>query len=225
MRSRQFKSNRNKNKGFTLIELAIVLVIIGIIIGAILKGQELINNTKSKRLQSDLKGLESLLWTYYDRKGRWPGDCDIDGYIEYSPNNASSATDSLSSTTDPVAESCGAATPVENQNTSFADLRSSKVATFSTPNATLARNVLNSAFYVGQADDTANSGEKVNVIVAYEVPAWMAKMLDVSLDGIENGTEGRVRRWDSAVVGTSWPTDANSDTLVSVSYMFDRVLP
>ena len=33
-----------KTRGFTLVELAIVLVIIGIILGAILKGTELINN-------------------------------------------------------------------------------------------------------------------------------------------------------------------------------------
>ena len=64
-------------KGFTLIELSIVLVIIGIILGAVLKGQELINNSKAKRIQSDLKGIEAMIWTYYDRKGRFPGDCEL----------------------------------------------------------------------------------------------------------------------------------------------------
>ncbi len=37
-------------KGFTLVELAIVLVIIGLILGAVLKGQDLINNARMKRL-------------------------------------------------------------------------------------------------------------------------------------------------------------------------------
>ena len=41
--------SRNE-KGFTLVELAIVLVIIGIILGAVLKGQELINSAKIKRV-------------------------------------------------------------------------------------------------------------------------------------------------------------------------------
>ncbi|PPD44542.1 MAG: prepilin-type cleavage/methylation domain-containing protein, partial [Methylotenera sp.] len=34
--------------GFTLIELAIVLVIIGLLLGGVLKGQELINSAKAK---------------------------------------------------------------------------------------------------------------------------------------------------------------------------------
>ena len=72
-------------KGFTLIELSIVLVIIGIILGAVLKGQELINNSKAKRIQSDLKGIEAMIWTYYDRKGRFPGDCNLGGTYTYIP--------------------------------------------------------------------------------------------------------------------------------------------
>ncbi len=46
-------------KGFTLVELAIVLVIIGIILGAVLKGQELINNAKMKRAYNDVRGVIS----------------------------------------------------------------------------------------------------------------------------------------------------------------------
>ncbi|NPA58431.1 MAG: prepilin-type N-terminal cleavage/methylation domain-containing protein, partial [Aquificae bacterium] len=53
---------KHKQKGFTLIELAIVLVIIGIILGAILKGQELIKNAQAKRVQNDMRGLEAAVW-------------------------------------------------------------------------------------------------------------------------------------------------------------------
>ena len=38
-----------KQAGFTLIELAIVLVIIGLLLGGVLKGQELINSAKVKK--------------------------------------------------------------------------------------------------------------------------------------------------------------------------------
>ncbi len=41
--------------GFTLVELAIVLVIIGIILGAVLQGREMINNAKIKRIASQQK--------------------------------------------------------------------------------------------------------------------------------------------------------------------------
>ena len=38
------------NKGFTLIEMAIVLIIIGIIIGAVVKGKDLVRSAEQKRL-------------------------------------------------------------------------------------------------------------------------------------------------------------------------------
>ena len=62
------------NKGFTLVELAIVLVIIGIILGGVLKGQELIFNAKVKRLQSQIKEMMTAFYTYYDKYGYYPGD-------------------------------------------------------------------------------------------------------------------------------------------------------
>ncbi|WP_206202400.1 prepilin-type N-terminal cleavage/methylation domain-containing protein [Thermodesulfobacterium sp. TA1] len=63
-----------KSKGFTLVELAIVLVIIGIILGAVLKGQELIYNAKVKRVQSQIKEFAAAFYTYYDKYGYYPGD-------------------------------------------------------------------------------------------------------------------------------------------------------
>jgi len=60
-------------KGFTLIELAIVLVIIGIILGAVLKGQDLIQNARAKQFISKVKAWEVAQWTYYDRKGKFAG--------------------------------------------------------------------------------------------------------------------------------------------------------
>jgi prepilin-type N-terminal cleavage/methylation domain-containing protein len=62
------------NKGFTLVELAIVLVIIGIILGAVLKGQELINNAKIKRAYNQYREVLAAVYTYYDRYGKYPGD-------------------------------------------------------------------------------------------------------------------------------------------------------
>jgi prepilin-type N-terminal cleavage/methylation domain-containing protein len=65
---------RGRVRGFTLVELAIVLVIIGIILGAVLKGQELVFNAKVKRLVSQTKEMMASLYTYYDKYGYNPGD-------------------------------------------------------------------------------------------------------------------------------------------------------
>lgn len=63
-----------KLSGFTLIELAIVLVIIGLLLGGVLKGQELINSAKVKNMVSDLKNVQVLIYGYQDKYKALPGD-------------------------------------------------------------------------------------------------------------------------------------------------------
>ncbi len=65
---------KRKRLGFTLVELAIVLVIIGIILGAVLKGQELINSAKETRLYNQYREMLAAVYTYYDKFNAWPGD-------------------------------------------------------------------------------------------------------------------------------------------------------
>ena len=61
-------------KGFTLIEIAIVLVIIGLLLGGVLKGQELIESGKIKRAITDYNGTTAAFYGYLDRYGMLPGD-------------------------------------------------------------------------------------------------------------------------------------------------------
>ena len=63
-----------KQKGFTLVEIAIVLVIVGLLIGGVLKGQEMITNAKLKRIESDNAGLAAGMFSYQDRYLQLPGD-------------------------------------------------------------------------------------------------------------------------------------------------------
>lgn len=74
-------SSIRSQKGFTLVELAIVLVIIGIILGAVIKGQDLIENARHKKFIAKVKEWENATWTFFDRKGRFPGDANGDGII------------------------------------------------------------------------------------------------------------------------------------------------
>ncbi len=66
--------NVQKQKGFTLVEIAIVLVIIGLLLGGVLKGQELITNAKIKAVTSDFDSISAAYYAYQDRVGNVAGD-------------------------------------------------------------------------------------------------------------------------------------------------------
>lgn len=68
------KLSKRRQSGFTLVELAIVLVIIGLILAAVLKGQEMITNGKVKSVENDLKGVTAAYYAYQDRYHAIPGD-------------------------------------------------------------------------------------------------------------------------------------------------------
>jgi prepilin-type N-terminal cleavage/methylation domain-containing protein len=65
---------RTRQSGFTLVEIAIVLVIIGLLLGGVLKGQELITQAKIKNVANDLNGLSAAVYAYQDRYRAYPGD-------------------------------------------------------------------------------------------------------------------------------------------------------
>lgn len=65
-----------QQKGFTLVEIAIVLVIIGLLLGGVLKGQELITQAKIKNVANDINGMSAAIYGFQDRYKKFPGDDD-----------------------------------------------------------------------------------------------------------------------------------------------------
>ena len=73
MRQSEF-SKQSRQSGFTLVEIAIVLVIIGLILGGVLKGQSLIDNAKYKNFVKQVDSIRAAVLTFQDQYGALPGD-------------------------------------------------------------------------------------------------------------------------------------------------------
>jgi prepilin-type N-terminal cleavage/methylation domain-containing protein len=65
---------RSNQTGFTLIEIAIVLVIIGLLLGGVLKGQELITSARVRNLIAQQDGIKAAFFGFQDRFRAYPGD-------------------------------------------------------------------------------------------------------------------------------------------------------
>jgi len=71
---KDFRSLMQKNQGFTLVEIAVVLVIIGVLLGGVLQGTKLIENSKVRKAVGELEGVAAAYHAYQDKYRRQPGD-------------------------------------------------------------------------------------------------------------------------------------------------------
>jgi hypothetical protein len=63
-----------RSRGFTLVEIAIVLVIIGLLLGGVLKGRELITSAKVRSLNDRVSSVTAAWFAFQDRFRAIPGD-------------------------------------------------------------------------------------------------------------------------------------------------------
>jgi type II secretory pathway pseudopilin PulG len=69
-----FTTMKTTNTGFTLAETALVLVVAGLVLGGVLKGQELVVQSTIKNVIADMTGVSAAMYAYKDRYRALPGD-------------------------------------------------------------------------------------------------------------------------------------------------------
>ena len=86
--------NFRKQTGFTLVEIAIVLVIIGLLLGGILKGQELITSARVRNIADQNSGVQAAYYGFIDRYRQVPGDWNSTNAAQAIPGVTTGGNDS-----------------------------------------------------------------------------------------------------------------------------------
>ncbi|MEO5362196.1 MAG: prepilin-type N-terminal cleavage/methylation domain-containing protein [Magnetococcus sp. DMHC-8] len=74
MRTDSPAGRTDRQAGFTLLELAIVLLVIGLLLGGVLQGRQVVEAARSKRLALETAIVGDALRTYRSLYAAWPGD-------------------------------------------------------------------------------------------------------------------------------------------------------
>ena len=200
--AKKFRPARN-NKGFTLIEIAIVLIIIGLIIGAAVKGKDLIQSAKQKKFYAKfLTAWELTVTSYYDRTGALIGDGTANGGNATDPNGRFDQINTAGEFTavDTRLRAVGLTVPTTNTATSWQFTYKGEYSGTQTIDLALMNN--------------GGTNNNDNIFRFQNMPTDLAMALDTMVDGQMDGSTGNFIRAGNTV----WP-DASTTTTVTAEYI------
>ncbi|PIE61954.1 MAG: hypothetical protein CSA29_00655 [Desulfobacterales bacterium] len=213
-RLREKRSGMN-NKGFTLIEIAVVLVIIGLIIGATVKGKDLVQSAKQKKFYTNfLKAWELTVISYYDRTGFVLGDGSANAGTNNPPDgvfdNVNGNTFSNNNGVDDKLKAIGLSVPTTNTS-------SSGMITFKGKKSGTVTMTLYLQYVLSKVDNNSN-----NALYITSMPTDLAIALDGMVDGRLGAKSGRFRQApdDAAPNDGNWP-DVATTPVVPVQYIIN----
>lgn len=171
-------------QGFTLIEIAIVLVIIGLLLGGVLKGQEMIANARVKNAINDLNGVATAYQSYVDRYRRLPGDDGNLGELQARGGNWSNISTVGDNNGRIDIAQAAVFVPATEASAFWQHLRAAGFLNGNpadTGAAALPRNAFNGLLGVGNGVTMAN-GQTPTSLCLSQVPGKSARQIDVQLD-------------------------------------------
>lgn len=206
-RKRGGKGLLSTNRGFTLIEMAIVLIIIGIIIGAVIKGKDLVRGAEQKKIYTKyLNEWRTAYLNFYDRTGNILGDM-------YDAANAAQGQDGQADTAPG-----GEAAPTDAGRDDLKDGPAAGSAYMGMDQVGLEVPTTNVSDewqykYVDSAgtahflDIAFEWSGTYNYMMINNVPAELALAFDTMIDGSADGTAGDFL----SGAGAAWPTTATTE--------------
>ncbi|MEM7255294.1 MAG: prepilin-type N-terminal cleavage/methylation domain-containing protein [Pseudomonadota bacterium] len=180
---------RNKQRGFTLVEIAIVLVIIGLLLGGILKGQELINSARVRNMADMNAGIQAAYYGFIDRYRRVPGDwSNVPAQAAIGVNITGGGNDNGRIDNEAGGELFKETNALWEQLAKAGFIQGSYNGDATTPSTNNERtplNAFNNVVILGRTPDYLDEGSpatRLNMILGRGVPVDISRELDVKLD-------------------------------------------
>jgi len=249
MRALSCRAVQRSQQGFGLLEFAMVLALLGVLGSMVFKASELMETYQQSRFVHSVRTLASAAQSFHSLQGRWPGDCNRDGLVDYRFVSSASleggslldygipaalAQASSASASYSLGLVCPPASlaPFANANVPLNELKWAGQLAVGEPNRKLANHGMGGFAYLGTFQTVAGTGQiddRFNALVLTHVPVNAARALAAAVDGSDGsaGNLNRVRRTDDMITfATLWTASGETqDRLVSVVYFFDRMPP
>ena len=182
-------AHARKAAGFTLIEIAIVLVVVGLLVGAVLAGQELISSAQVRNLADTSAGIQSAYFAFVDRYRRVPGDWNADEAGEALGVGVSGGGNDNGRIDNDAGTLWDEPNAVWEQLGKAGFLKGSFTGDGVEPTATNQRaplNPSNRVMVLGRTDDYLDRGGtpavRLNLVLGRGIPVDLARELDLKVD-------------------------------------------
>jgi prepilin-type N-terminal cleavage/methylation domain-containing protein len=206
-------STRRGQSGFTLVEIAIVLVIIGLLLGGILKGQEMITQAKIKNVVNDFNGITAAVNSYQDRYRALPGD-DLNAATRWTGSVSGNGNGQLLGTYNNVL--AAAATAAQETNTFWWHLRLSGFVAGPTAGTAAGQqpgNAVNGIMGVQTGAGATTLGFASTIICTSNLPDKITIAVETQMDDGTYNT-GQIRGIKQAAPNPDLRTQVAGDTYV-----------
>jgi prepilin-type N-terminal cleavage/methylation domain-containing protein len=192
-----------KQAGFTLVEIAIVMVIIGLLLGGVLKGQEIITNAKARNIENEFNGVTAAIYSYQDRYRAYPGD-DRNATARWTAVTTDSATKGNGKIEGPFDSN----TPADESRLLWQHLRNARLVAGKTDDTSQPNNAFGGITGVATgATGTGGNGVNINwLFIGFSnIPQNIAVILESRLDdnGPQSGTI-QAQKNDKSDAGTTY---------------------
>lgn len=210
---------KNQQSGFTLVEIAIVLVIIGLLLGGVLKGQELINSAKVKNFINDFKTIPLFIYGYQDKYKALPGDDAL--YTTHLGTGATLVATAATRGNGRIEGNYNSTTGTDESVVFWQHVRLANLASgstdFTTPSAVLPTNA--DGGRIGIQSTAPITGMSGSYFICSEgIQGRFAKQIDITMDDGNTAT-GSVQTVSGPYSGTALTAVATGSVVDGTTYI------